>query len=305
MKDKIMGGIIGHVVGDALGVPVEFTTRAFCKTNPVTGMRGYGTYNQPAGTWSDDSSMLFATMESLMLNKCFIRSDMMNRFYRWAMHGAYTPHGEAFDIGGTTRKAIARWAVGIYECGLTDENSNGNGSLMRIIPFAIADCEYWTIKEASEMTHAHPRSTVACYLYSAIVRRVLHGATLTEAIKETMWEYTGVPEMGHYARLNILQDLTEDEIRSSGYVVDTLEAALWCALTTDNYKDCVLKAVNLGEDTDTIGAIAGGLAGVMYGFDAIPAEWVNALQCKEYVLEMANRFVGWVYEHTGTAKGGI
>lgn len=305
MKNKIMGGIVGHVVGDALGVPVEFTSRAHCKANPVTGMRGYGTYNQPAGTWSDDSSMLFATMESLVLNKCFIRSDMMNRFYRWAMHGAYTPHGVAFDIGGTTRTAIARWAVGREECGLSDEKSNGNGSLMRILPFAIGLANGEIIWCASAMTHAHMRSIAACFLYSSIVQCVMADMPLADAIKLAMAKYAGAPEIEHYARLNNLQDLTEDEIRSSGYVVDTLEAALWCALTTDNYKDCVLKAVNLGEDTDTIGAIAGGLAGVMYGFDAIPAEWVNALQRKEYVLDMANKFAGWVYGHTGTAKGGI
>lgn len=305
MKDKIMGGIVGHVVGDALGVPVEFTVRSICKAVPVTGMFGYGTYNQPAGTWSDDSSMLIATIESLMANNGFLRSDILNGFYEWAMHGLYTPHGDAFDIGSTTRTAIARWAVGHVDCGLTDETSNGNGSLMRIIPFAIAGFEDWIIRIASEMTHAHPRSILACWLYSAIVRHVLHGATLTEAIKETMQKYGGMPEIKHYARLNNLQDLTEDEIRSSGYVVDTLEAALWCALTTDNCKKCVLKAVNLGEDTDTIGAIAGGLAGIMYGFDAIPAEWVNALQRKEYVLDMAEKFAGWVYGHTGTANGGI
>ena len=305
MKDKIMGGIIGHVVGDALGVPVEFTSRAHCKVNPVTGMRGYGTYNQPAGTWSDDSSMVLATIDSLIDNKDFARGDVLNRFYRWAMYGDYTPHGVAFDIGGTTRTAIARWAVGRRDCGLTDEKSNGNGSLMRILPFAVMEAPDWDIRKASEMTHAHYRSVVACLLYSAIVRCVMHGAPLADAIRIAMAERAEEPEIEHYARLNNLQDLTEDEIRSSGYVVDTLEAALWCALTTDNYKDCVLKAVNLGEDTDTVGAIAGGLAGVMYGFDAIPAEWINALQRKEYVLDMAEEFAGWVDGYTGTAKGGI
>lgn len=158
--------------------------------------------------------------------------------------------------------------------------SNGNGSLMRILPLAfipnISDDE---IKEVSAITHAHDISKEACVIYVRIAQGLIKGIKLSEIIPKL------VDNESIYKRLIIMDSILEDEIKSTGYVVDTLEASIWCILHTDNYKDCVLKAVNLGGDTDTIAAIAGGLAGIIYGYSNIPVEWVNNLQAKNIIDE--------------------
>lgn len=284
--NKIIGGIIGHAVGDALGVPVEFMARERLKANPITDMVGYGTYNQPPGTWSDDTSMLIATLVSI--NDCgyFNIKDIRNRFINWLYKGYYTPAGKAFDVGCTTRQALTNGR------GLDDENSNGNGSLMRILPFAFfgRKSRNAIINEVSSITHAHERSKMACRIYCEIVNMLYHRkCDLATAINRA-YEKEHDPEIIHFSRLPYLATLEESAIDSSGYVVSSLEAALWCALTTDNYTDCVLKAVNLGNDTDTIGAIAGGLAGVMYGISGIPEKWIKELQRSNFIWNTASMF---------------
>lgn len=292
IKNKMLGGIMGHIVGDALGVPVEFFPRAALRDNPVLSMRAYGTYNQPAGTWSDDTSMVLATMDSIIAHRHIWLGEIMRNFTAWVQRGAYTPYGTAFDVGGTTREAITLYKRTGTKTGLTGENSNGNGSLMRIMPVAFYDGTDREIDGVSSLTHAHERSMTACRIFARILRSILFGVNLQEAINvAVLAEGTNNPEMSHFCRVIDIASAAEGEIKSSGYVVDTLEAALWCAFNTDNYKDCVLKAVNLGGDTDTIGAIAGSIAGVMYGFDAIPAEWVKQLANLSYIESMAKRFV--------------
>ena len=190
----------------------------------------------------------------------------------------------------------------ITECGQNGEYSNGNGSLMRIHPFALMtwydrklrpDFEE-IIERASALTHAHERSKLACKIYTLILYNLLglpRKDVIMFALDEAKCRYFESPEYHHYDRLfdDNFDKLTIDEIKSSGYVVDTLEAAVWCVLTTDSYRDCVLKAVNLGEDTDTVAAIAGGLAGALYGYDGIPAEWKNTLIKKDYIEAMCER----------------
>lgn len=290
---KVMGGIMGHIVGDALGVPVEFVPREVLKKDPVEGMRGYGTWNQPPGTWSDDTSMMLATMDCLQSPSGeIVPSVLMSGFYTWMEYGKYTPYGCAFDVGHTTRTAIWRYKNMGFKCGCDGERDNGNGSLMRMLPLALAGCSEPVVDDISSVTHAHERSKMACRIYCDIVSRVLNGANVFHAIKQAVYgEKIGNPELKHYMRLPNLANILEDEIKSSGYVVDTLEAALWCVVHTSNYKDCVLKAVNLGGDTDTIGAIAGGIAGVMYGFENIPVEWLTTLARSAYLLNIAGKFV--------------
>lgn len=297
IKNKMLGGIMGHIVGDALGVPVEFSPRAALKDSPVVSMRAYGTYNQPAGTWSDDTSMVLATMDSILENRAIVPDRIMHNFAAWVRRGAYTPYGVAFDVGNTTRAAIA-----LYECtgtktGLVGENANGNGSLMRVLPIALYKGGDLEVNIISSLTHAHERSMTACRIFARIIRSILFSMDLQEAIKTAIYaEQVDNVELEHFSRLIDIASVPEGEIKSSGYVVDTLEAALWCALNTDNYKDCVLKAVNLGGDTDTIGAIAGSIAGVMYGVDAIPAEWVVQLANQSYIVRIAKRFVNMAVE---------
>ena len=298
--NKVRSAVYGHAIGDALGVPVEFSERYNLEENPVVDMRGFGTYGQPAGTWSDDTSMTLALMESLSrVGKCDY-DDIMNNFARWVDNGDFTIDG-LFDIGIATRSAIGNFKHGtpVLSCGGRGESSNGNGSLMRISPMIfyiddtfhtafITDQMMDVIHNVSGLTHAHARSKIACGIFVLIGIEILHGADIETAIE------TGIQKAEKYysAREEYSEEFQEnfsrityddfaltpeDEIKSTGYVVYSLEAALWCLLNTTNYKSCVLKAVNLGGDTDTIGAIAGGLAGLAYGFDSIPSEWVETL----------------------------
>ena len=284
---KVFDGIIGLVTADAVGVPVEFKNR---DTYKVTEMTGYGTYNQPPGTWSDDSSMTLATVESIGRLGKIDPADIMNNFFRWLDDAEFTPWGKVFDVGGSTRKAITRYANGtpVDCCGGRSVMDNGNGSLMRILPLAFVECSDQQIVNVASLTHAHPISLDACIIYITVAKSLLQGVPLDAAIWAAA-SYTGLPE---YNRLKELETLSRDEIRSSGYVVDTLEAALWCLLNSSNYKDCVLLAVNLGGDTDTVAAVAGGLAGILYGCSGesgVPDEWIAQLARKDWIKEMCDK----------------
>ncbi|MBR4905013.1 MAG: ADP-ribosylglycohydrolase family protein [Selenomonadaceae bacterium] len=309
MDAKIVKGmILGLAVGDALGVPVEFESRQVLKRDPVTNMRAFGSWNQPAGTWSDDTSLTVAAMDSIIRRKRIEYRDVMENFLKWYERDAFTATGERFDIGNTTRSAIVRFSRNLLiptKCGATDINSNGNGSLMRILPATLylfgtrgkigAD-ELRIIHEFSALTHGHAISRMACGIYSLIVAQILNGKNISEAFELGMNDaknFYGIDKT--FEKFSRLCDenfaaLPEDEIRSSGYVVDTLEAALWCMLNTDNYKSLALKAVNLGKDTDTVGAIAGGLAGIYYGAESIPAEWLAILKRRDYLEKLAEDF---------------
>lgn len=283
---KIYSGIMGLVVGDALGVPVEFNRR---DSFHVTDMIGYGTYDLPPGTWSDDSSMTLATVESIARLGRISTDDIMHNFYRWTDENAFNPYGKLFDIGYATQEAIHRYACGTpaRKCGGKGERDNGNGALMRILPLAFTDCRYQMVNAVSGLTHAHEISLEACRIYISVARKLLRGKPLANIVQ------TIKPELPVYARLSKLDTLQRDAIQSSGYVVDTLEAALWCNLKSNSYRECVLLAVNLGRDTDTIAAIAGGLAGIRYGIGGekgIPEEWINQIARKEWIQELCERF---------------
>lgn len=294
LLEKMKGGLMGLAVGDALGVPVEFLPRQDLMQNPVTQMHGWGTHDQPAGTWSDDTSMALASLDSLANG--FDPEDMMQRFSRW-MEGEYWPYGKVFDVGISTGQAICRYRTGVpaAECGGTGERDNGNGSLMRILPMAYylypkygspvcrSEEARRLIGECSALTHAHLRSKIACQIYVGVVCALLSGQSIRSATNEGVLEtarwYIGTQdeqELNHFMRLadvDVLCRLPAAAIHSSGYVVHTLEAALYCLNTTHSFAECVLKAVNLGEDTDTVGAVTGALAGIFYGEKAIPAAW--------------------------------
>jgi len=304
LKEQIKAVMIGHAVGDALGVPVEFASRSEMTESPVRDMSGYGTYPVPAGAWSDDTSMSIAALDAIADGN--INWDrIMVAFGEWYYKDKYTPTGEMFDVGNTCSYAIDNYFAHhktVDECGLTSEQSNGNGSLMRIHPFALMTWFDRTqrpefesiIEKASALTHAHERSKLACKIYTLILFNLLglpRKDVIMFALDEAKCRYFESPEYAHYERLfdDNFDKLTIDEIKSTGYVVDTLEAAVWCLLTTDSYKECVLKAVNLGEDTDTVAAIAGGLAGALYGYNAIPQEWRDTLIKRELIEEMCER----------------
>ena len=287
---KIYDAIMGLVVADAVGVPVEFKARG---TFNVTDMIGYGTYNQPPGTWSDDSSMTLATVESMARLGKIDPGDIMNNFARWLYDKEFTPYGKVFDAGMTTQIAVGRYKSGTdYNlCGGDDVRDNGNGSLMRILPLAFTDCDDETIEAVSSLTHAHEISRTACKIYVHIARDLIAGKKLEDLISNIH------TERKEFGILPLLKVMRHKEVRSTGYVVHTLEAALWCLLNSKSYRECVLLAVNLGEDTDTIAAVAGGLASIIYGRgrdneNGIPEEWISQIARKEWIEELCGSFAG-------------
>ena len=249
--------------------------------------------------------MLLCTAESLNEHG-FCPADMAARFLRWGRESYWTPHGDVFDMGIATSQALNRIASGKppLECGGVGDYDNGNGSLMRILPVCLrfADCDSVTLAESVEnascITHAHRRSQMACFFHALLVRELIAGAEPRVALPAVQSEFqrhfTPPWTEEFMAFANVLDarlpEFPESEICSGGYVMETLAASIWCLLTTDNFRDCVLKAVNLGGDTDTTGCVAGGLAGVTYGINAIDAEWLGALARKDDIEPLFNRF---------------
>ena len=303
MNDKtIKNSIFGLILGDALGVPVELKSREELDLNPVKDMIGYGTHNQPIGTWSDDSSMTLLTLESL--SKGYNPKDLMNYFGRWAYKSYMTPYGKTFGVGNTTSVACRKYKLSkdIIECGETSERSNGNGALMRILPVSIyfaKNTEKTIIEksfEISGITHNHIRSKVACGLYSLLVSDLLKGKNLYEALANAnriIGPYIPNEEKIHFKRISdfeVLQ-LNRNSVRSTGYVIDTLEASLWCLFNSSDYKEAVLKAVNLGIDTDTTAAVTGGLAGIIFGLEHVSSKWFKSLAKFDKIDKLINKFI--------------
>lgn len=328
-NDQIRGSLYGFFVGDALGVPVEFIGRSTLKSNPISDMEEYGTHHQPKGTWSDDSSMVLATIDSMYNNKevflqkeIFNYNDLMDRYSMWKNQAKYTPNEKVFDIGITTADAISRYdnnKENVF-AGNDSFNANGNGSLMRIIPLSLYTkyCilngytmkllgdNYDVIKKFSSLTHAHSLSIMSCYIYNFFVSNYIDLQDLDKTYRRTQDHFQAIFEgriqkdygdlelyKKYFNRLiyNDISKLNENDIKSSGFVVDSLEASLWCLLTSKSFEESVLKAVNLGEDTDTIGALTGALAGLVYGVNSIPKKWIDSLQRRDYLDDMVNKYI--------------
>lgn len=302
---KIKDGVIGHAIGDAMGVPVEFCIREKLLAHPVTKMIGYGSHDVPAGTWSDDTSMEIATMDSMINQGGKINcEDIMMNFYYWLKEAKYTPYDEVFDAGRTCIKSIINFSKGydILECGQKDEYSNGNGSLMRILPIAYY-CYYNKLKEeeifevvkdVSSLTHAHEISVLGCYIYVNYIIKLLEGKDKFESYNLIkLIDYSMFTEESLEVYKRILKEDIEkysiDEIKSSGYVVDTLEASFWILLNASNFKEAIIGAINLGNDTDTIAAITGSMAGILYCYNSIPQEWLDKLAKRDYIEDLCDK----------------
>lgn len=306
LEYKFKSAILGGAVGDALGVPVEFRPRS---SYHVTDMIGYGTYNQPPGTWSDDTSLTMCLIETLTAEQG--QEELMNKFTAYKDHGYWTPYNEMFDIGRATHDAIWRYNRGTpaHQCGGSHESDNGNGALMRIAPLAFllhSDDDSWThrkqvIQYWCEVTHRHARSHLGCMLYILFLIALIQDhnpkAALELAINDCnnhlrddpdyQGEFQDYESIFNYSFLN----WELEQVKSDGYVVHSLEAALWCFFKHDNYEQTVLEAVNLGEDTDTIAAIAGTLAGSRYGLPSIPESWLSQLAQRAKIIDACDRFI--------------
>jgi ADP-ribosyl-[dinitrogen reductase] hydrolase len=302
----VHSALFGLAVGDALGVPVEFKDRDSLKRFPVTDMREFGTHHQPKGTWSDDSSLTFCLADSLCDG--YDLDNIATKFLQWKNEEIWTSNGKVFDIGIATHFAINRISKGESPvlCGGFDEKDNGNGSLMRILPlvFYLKDepdinVIFQKIKEVSSITHAHFRSVFSCFIYIIYAIKLLKGKDKFEAynqvkvitlefIKNKVFSEIEISLFQRILKDNI-NELQENQIYSSGYVLHSLEASLWCVLNSNSYEETVLKAVNLGEDTDTTAAIAGGLAGIIYGYESIPKDWLKAIAQKKAIEDLCNK----------------
>lgn len=303
-ENKIYGGLFGFCVGDVLGVPVEFSTREERKKDPIKEMRAYGTYHQPFGTWSDDTSLTICLIDAI--NRGYSIKRVAENFANFYEKGYFTPYGEVFDIGNSTRNSIIKICAGKnpIDCGGRAEIDNGNGSLMRILPIAFYGeklNEQEVIKlteEVSSLTHGHNRSKMACIFYIEFAIQIILGCEKEEALDRTIAfinrncvkaysdEFRNFEKILSKKIINV----TEDEIKSTGYVIDTLEAVLWTFFHADGYRDTILKAINLGGDTDTIAAIAGGIAGIYYGLNDIPKEWLQSIAKKEELYQIFEQF---------------
>lgn len=304
IKRKLYPVLLGGILGDVLGVPVEFKQR---DTFNVTDIIGYGTYNQPPGTWSDDTSLTLCLIENLIKGESI--KDLMSNFVRYTEEGYWTPYNQMFDIGKATHEAIIKFQEGIapQDCGGKAEYDNGNGALMRIAPLTFILFNNFNfiektkvIKEYTEITHAHPRSIVGSIFYIEFLIRLYYNHSPLHAIKyikelfdeNFAKDHVYQKELQSYARI-FTEDFFEiprEEILSDGYVVHTLEAAIWCLGNSTSFKEAILKAVNLGEDTDTVAFITGTLAGMYYKLDEIPKEWLDKIARKEDIDKLLEQF---------------
>jgi ADP-ribosyl-[dinitrogen reductase] hydrolase len=309
LKDKFRHALIAGIVGDALGVPVESSTRQELALCSVKNMLGYGRYDQPEGTWSDDTALTLCTMESLA--KKYDIEDMGKTFCQWLFDGYWTSAGFVFDSGLTTFMALDRIRSGgasALQSGCYHEEDNGNGALMRILPgvfYFLRENEVEFLRHVHEIcsiTHSHPRSKMGCGIFALLIKSLLECDDKFEsyrlAIKKASKFYGAEPEfkpeLQHFNRIldGNIAGLAEDHINSSGYLIDTLEASLWCLLNYGTTKDILLAAVNLGLDTDTTGMAAGGLAGLHYGLESVPQTWIDSLSRKSEIDELIERFSG-------------
>ena len=312
MRLKYIDGLIGFIVGDAMGLPVKTTSREELLKKPITKMIGNGTYNLPAGTWSDDTSMMIATIDSINAKNNVDLTDIALKFAAFKNHASYTATNDVFEISQTCIKAINKFEEEHGDptlCGVNDINANGNGSLMRILPIAYYAIEkklkeyeiLELVRQISSITHAHEISIMACYFYVRFIIFLLNGKDKFSAYSMAKCvDYAMFKEETQeaFARL-IKEDITKyklSDIKSSNYVADTLEAVIWVLLKSENYKEAVIGAINLGEDTDTIGALTGAAAGIVYGYDFIPEEWKDSLAKKEYLMDIFEEFSENIYE---------
>ena len=272
LKNKLAGAFVGLAVGDAVGTTVEFRDRD--TFTPVTDMVGMGPFNLPVGCWTDDTSMALCLAESLIKYPELSAVDLLTRFSEWRYNGVNSSNGRCFDIGNATSKAISNFNKTGQIINNTEFFSAGNGSIMRMSPAVIAhyDNESEAIRVAVEQgrtTHAADNCIHACELMAYILLNAIYATNKEQLFNIKPLEHWG-SEVKHILRT---LDVERDHVSSSGYVIHTLHAALWCVNHTDNFKDAILLAANLGDDADTVAAVTGQIAGAFYGLSDIPDDW--------------------------------
>ena len=310
--------LIGHAIGDALGVPVEFLSREQVRSCHITEMIGGDSgvpirsqwimSGVPAGAWSDDTSMTVAAMAAIENEKGkIVPEHIMKNFLDWWNSGLYTSLGSPFGLGGIVSESLTRFVKGTppLKCGGTETRHNGNGSLMRILPFSLL-CIASNKSEAetveligigSSLTHAHDISKMSCFIYTEFLRILVQSKDKNAAFQHIL----DIDYKKYYSKeaIDALAQLLSPSFKSikdtaisekNGYVVPTLESALYSILTTTSFEQALLTSINMGYDTDTIGAVTGGLAGALYGYDAIPKRWLDKLKERQQLEELAVKY---------------
>lgn len=296
-RGKFIGSLIGLAVGDCVGAAVEFSPPG--TFTPVNDMIGGGPFDLEPGEWTDDTSMALCLAVSIIENKGFNAEDQMQRYVRWYKEGYLSSKNVCFDIGNATREALHQYMkTGEPYSGPSDPYKAGNGSIMRLAPVPL----FWSYDmekaiyfsgESSKTTHQAAETIDACYFLGALIAGAVNGMAKDELLSKGFVGF--VEDKIGRALSQKIKEVAEGsykhrmppQIKGSGYVVHSLEAALWAFARTDSFKEGLLMVVNLGDDSDTTGAIYGQLAGAFYGISAIPEKWVNQLVQVEFIRETA------------------
>lgn len=291
IQDRLAGSLVGLAVGDCVGAAVEFRSR---DTFPeVTDMLGGGPFNLPVGYWTDDTSMALCLAESLIQNPLLDKKDLLSRFSDWYRHGHNSSTGRCFDIGTTTRAAIRNFEDSGAVLNNTHFMDAGNGSIMRLAPASI---KYYndetlavlTAVAQSETTHGSQECLDSCELMARVLVRAYKAASKEEVLDIEIRDYWAANVKAIPGSL----DVERNVVSSTGYVIHTLHAALWCFKRTDNFRDAILLATNLGDDTDTVAAVTGQIAGAYYGLEGIPQDWKDKLFDYQRIVDLANELSG-------------
>ncbi len=313
VADRIRGALLGLAVGDALGATVEFKPRG--SFAPLTDIMGGGPFGLKPGEWTDDTSMALCLAESIVETQSFNATDQLGRYVRWRRDGHLSSNGRCFDIGIQTRAALHKFeTTGLLTCGPVDEKSSGNGSLMRLSPVAMAFYRQPAVAidlaaESSRTTHGSPLCVDACRYFAALLLGAFVGIGKSQLLAAEFTPVRGLwsqsplhPKIAAIAR-GSWKHKTESDIKSSGFVVHTLEAAIWAFANTESYEQAVLKAANLGDDADTTAAVCGQLAGAFYGASGIPQRWLAVLALRNTIETLADQLVAFADSHRVPGAG--
>lgn len=299
-QERYRGTLLGLAIGDALGMPLEFKIPG--SFTPVTGLTDGGRHNLKAGFWTDDTSMALCLTDSLLTCQGYDVNDQMSRYTRWYRDGYLSSTEQSFDVGNTVRTALETYLeTNQPYSGPTHPRSAGNGSIMRLAPvvlaFALSPSRAIKLAaDSSRTTHGAEEAIDGCQYLAALLIGALQGQRKEQILSNqyspltTGWQTPLSPKIAGIAA-GSYQKKNPPDIRGTGYVVDSLEAALWAFYHSSNFAEGALLAVNLGEDADTTGAVYGQLAGAFYGISDIPRDWLTLLHQKEYIQTQADKLL--------------
>lgn len=303
--ESVKSLLLGIAVGDAIGTTAVSKSRTTLLANPITTMEYDEIHNQPAGSWANTSATTFCLAEVIAAG--YSPEALGQLLIAWAYDNYWTAQGAVLDIGKTTAEALRALHSGVspLKTGATSNESNGCGSLMRVAPLVFMTdqnpiTKRWQMaREVSEVTHAHFTSVVSCFYYLEFLRHIFHGSDKLKAYKKLseklpeFFDSCGINESNYAVLSRLLKTqiskAKESDIQSTSYVIDTLEAVIWCVMTEKTFSSTVLKAVNLGGNTATITALTAGIAALIYGYDAIPAEWLSKIARRQDIENLAER----------------